>query len=155
MDDFQWQKLGAQEKLHWAARDTAKRLGNDAWHQLTYETRTGFRSSPPGQIAFEEGGEPMVTGLWCQMVCGTLERNRGRFQSLLMSAFVSSRDDLECADALWSHLAEAWDWPITGETPTSLADCKALTTQLVTLPPQLEVERWRAEAKQTRSRRDR
>lgn len=150
----EWRQLGTQERLHWAARETAKQLSSGGWDPLLYETRDNFRNSPPGLVVYNEHGEYAVTGLWCQWVGGTLERNRGRFQSLLQSAWVSTRDGLECADALWQFLADRWDWPVTAELPESMHHCARITLEMVRMPETLDVTGWRQAAKdEARKRR--
>lgn len=138
-DPFSLAVLGTKERAKWAAQETADTLDGGQWDPVGYQSRETYRHGRVGAGLSAEGkSELQITGRWLALVYATCERNRGRFQSLLQSACVATREGLDCADVLWGFLLAKWDWPAAGEIPADAQECVEITKAMVAIPDGLD-----------------
>ena len=133
-------KAGLPERQLQLAQQTASDISQsrlEGWRALSYSAPPHFvdPTDPftPGDRTELSQNERMARGEWFRDVALVREQNRGRLQSLLVSAWLLTREQDERASILWDYCVREYGVPLD-VSPQSHSDCRRIAKACVRFP---------------------
>lgn len=123
-----------QEAMRWGAEETLQTLGSPHWQPDDYPSLAAYEATERGSYALRKGGPEQARRWWVHLCESIRQRNIGKCQSLIRTAWWLTREQDKRADLVWGYLMKHWGWQVTSDLPETLAECGAAAKDLCQLP---------------------